>query len=105
MCLWANTAPRRLSLLSRTGQVEVWTHPVGRRWERTVIDLLKKGQSFGDQAILNGELRSECVTAASNVSMLTVGGGGSEGGEQQQGKGCHLLYQSYKQMTVQSIPL
>ena len=74
MCLWANTAPRRLSLLSRTGQVEVWTHPVGRRWERTVIDLLKKGQSFGDQAILNGELRSECVTAASNVSMLTVGG-------------------------------
>ena len=74
MWLWANTAPRRLSLLSRTGQVEVWTHPVGRRWERTVIDLLKKGQSFGDQAILNGELRSECVTAASNVSMLTVGG-------------------------------
>ena len=50
----------------------MWTHPTGHQRERTVIDVLKKGQSFGDHAILNGELRSECVTASSNCSMLTV---------------------------------
>ena len=54
------------------GQVDVWTHPPGHRRDKTVIDVLKKGQSFGDHAILNGELRTECVTASSNCSMLTV---------------------------------
>ncbi|GAX82445.1 hypothetical protein CEUSTIGMA_g9873.t1 [Chlamydomonas eustigma] len=55
-----------------TGQVEVWTHPPGHRRDRTVIDVLKKGQCFGDHAIVNDELRTDCVTSTSNCSMLTV---------------------------------
>jgi hypothetical protein len=44
------------------GAVEVWTHPPGQPRERSVLASLKKGQSFGDHAILNQEPRADCVT-------------------------------------------
>eukprot|EP00195_Chlamydomonas_chlamydogama_P007490 CAMPEP_0202906884 /NCGR_PEP_ID=MMETSP1392-20130828/40599_1 /ASSEMBLY_ACC=CAM_ASM_000868 /TAXON_ID=225041 /ORGANISM="Chlamydomonas chlamydogama, Strain SAG 11-48b" /LENGTH=944 /DNA_ID=CAMNT_0049595565 /DNA_START=401 /DNA_END=3235 /DNA_ORIENTATION=+ len=55
-----------------TGTVEVWTHPPGNMREKTLIATLKKGQSFGDQAILNNEVRSDCVTPTNNCTFLTV---------------------------------
>jgi|LauGreDrversion4_1035100.scaffolds.fasta_scaffold547177_2 CRP-like cAMP-binding protein len=56
-----------------TGQVDAWTHTPGHLRDRTIIEVLKKGQSFGDQDILNSEMRAMCVTASSNCTLLAVG--------------------------------
>lgn len=37
-----------------------------------MLATLKKGQSFGDHAILNAEPRSDCVAPTSNCTFLTV---------------------------------
>jgi hypothetical protein len=47
------------SAASRAGVVEIWTHPPGNRRDKTLIATLKKGQSFGEMAILNDEPRAE----------------------------------------------
>ncbi len=67
-------------------QVEVWTHPPGHKRDRTVIDSLKKGQCFGDHAIINDEPRAECVTSTSNCSMLTVRSGKNGAALSRQGR-------------------
>lgn len=41
------------------GTVEIWSHPPGNRHDRTIITVLKKGQSFGELAIINDEQRAE----------------------------------------------
>ncbi|PNW72285.1 hypothetical protein CHLRE_16g674550v5 [Chlamydomonas reinhardtii] len=62
--------PERFHLIL-TGVVEVWTHPPGNRREKTLIATLKKGQSFGEMAILNDEPRAEVATPTSNCTFLT----------------------------------
>lgn len=55
-----------------TGQVEVWTHPPGKKRHRTHLDTLRKGQIFGDLALLNDEARSECCTPSCNCTFITL---------------------------------
>ncbi|KAG2434112.1 hypothetical protein HXX76_007839 [Chlamydomonas incerta] len=62
--------PERFHLIL-TGVVEIWTHPPGNRREKTLIATLKKGQSFGEMAILNDEPRAEVATPTSNCTFLT----------------------------------
>ncbi|GFR48778.1 hypothetical protein Agub_g10726, partial [Astrephomene gubernaculifera] len=62
--------PERFHLIL-TGVVEIWTHPSGNRREKTLIATLKKGQSFGEMAILNDEPRAEVATPTSNCTFLT----------------------------------
>ncbi|KXZ55557.1 hypothetical protein GPECTOR_2g1106 [Gonium pectorale] len=64
--------PERFHLIL-TGVVEIWTHPPGNRREKTLIATLKKGQSFGEMAILNDEPRAEVATPTSNCTFLTFG--------------------------------
>lgn len=54
------------------GQVEVWTHPPGKKRHKTHLDTLRKGHSFGDLALLNSEPRSECCTPSCNCTFLTL---------------------------------
>ncbi|KAG2491878.1 hypothetical protein HYH03_009830 [Edaphochlamys debaryana] len=62
--------PERFHLIL-TGIVEIWTHPPGNRRDKTLIATLKKGQSFGEMAILNDEPRAEVATPTSNCTFLT----------------------------------
>ncbi len=39
--------------------MEIWSHPPGNRQAKTLMTALKKGQSFGEMAILNDEPRAE----------------------------------------------
>ncbi|KAJ9513476.1 hypothetical protein QJQ45_006029 [Haematococcus lacustris] len=55
-----------------TGTAEVWTQSGNNTRQRTVLASLKRGQSFGEHAILNSEPRSECVVPTSSCTFLTV---------------------------------
>jgi hypothetical protein len=46
--------------------------PAGNRRAKTVLQSLKRGDTFGGREILNEELHSHVVTAASNCTLLTV---------------------------------
>ncbi|MEW5318359.1 MAG: hypothetical protein WDW38_009584 [Sanguina aurantia] len=55
------------------GSVDIWSSLPGSRTPRYHICTFKKGSSFGERAILNGEERQECAVPSSNCTFLTVG--------------------------------
>lgn len=59
----------------------MWTHPPGNRREKTLIATLKKGQSFGEMAILNDEPRAEVRARGARRSEGEGEEGGRGGGE------------------------
>ncbi|PNH12837.1 hypothetical protein TSOC_000207 [Tetrabaena socialis] len=72
--------PERFHLIL-TGVVEIWTHPLGSRREKTLIATLKKGQSFGEMAILNDEPRAEVESLAAKASRRLDSQQRSSGGD------------------------
>lgn len=54
------------------GSVDIWSSLPGSRIPRYHICTYKKGSSFGERAILNGDERQECAVPSSNCTFLTV---------------------------------
>uniref|UniRef100_A0A383VQE4 Cyclic nucleotide-binding domain-containing protein n=1 Tax=Tetradesmus obliquus TaxID=3088 RepID=A0A383VQE4_TETOB len=52
-----------------SGRIDIWSHPPGSIRPKSIVSVLRKGDTFGDQAIINQARHS---TAASNASLLVV---------------------------------
>ncbi|KAF8061359.1 gghA [Scenedesmus sp. PABB004] len=66
-------SPAERFVVILTGRVDLWTHPPGTLRPRTVVRALRKGEAFGEQALLSGACHATVATPSSDASLLVVG--------------------------------
>ncbi|KAF6256147.1 hypothetical protein COO60DRAFT_1640983 [Scenedesmus sp. NREL 46B-D3] len=55
-----------------SGRIDIWTHPPGSSRPKSIVSVLRKGDTFGDQAIINKARHSTAASPGSNASLLVV---------------------------------
>ncbi|WIA14585.1 hypothetical protein OEZ85_003100 [Tetradesmus obliquus] len=55
-----------------SGRIDIWSHPPGSSRPKSIVSVLRKGDTFGDQAIINQARHSTAASPGSNASLLVV---------------------------------